>query len=356
MDLKSFKTYLYIFGMVAVTLTIFPFVAVDYWWIRMFDFPHIQLTILTFVALVVFFMRFDVKWWGDYAFTIILTACLLVQLTKIYPYTPLAPKDILTSIEKNPEGIVSLYTANVLQSNNERGLLLADIQEKNPDIILLVETVKNWIDYIGEHLSDTYEYKVKVPQANTYGMVMYSKYRLINSEVKFLVDKDIPSIHTKMSLPKGDTIQLYSIHPTPPMPQHNPRSTDRDSEMMKIANLSRESKYPVIVLGDFNDVAWANTTALFQNVGELLDPRKGRGIYNTYNANSVIFRWPLDHIFVSAEFRLISLKLGEDINSDHLPAFARLSYEPEKAAEQQPEKPSEKQLKNAKEQAERVQL
>lgn len=87
-----------------------------------------------------------------------------------------------------------------------------------------------------------------------------------------------------------------------------------------------------------------------------MDIRKGRGIYNTYNAKSFLMRWPLDHIFVSAEFRLIAIKLGQDINSDHLPTYAKLSFEPEKAAEQQPEKPSEKQLKNAKEQAERVQL
>ena len=356
MDLKDFKTYLYIFGMLAVALTIFPFVAVDYWWIRIFDFPHIQLTILTFVALVVFFMRFEVKRINDYLFTVIITACLVVQLIKIYPYTPFAEKDIYTSEEINPKAPISIYTANVLQSNKKRELLIADIKEKKPDVILLVETDTNWRDYVVEHLNDNYKYKVEAPQANTYGMLMYSKYKLINPQVKFLVDKGIPSIHTKMLLPSKDTIQLYSIHPTPPMPQHNPLSTDRDSEMMKIANLSRTSTFPVLVMGDFNDVAWSNTTSLFQNVGELLDIRKGRGVYNTYNANSLIFRWPLDHIFCSKEFRLISLKLGEDINSDHLPTYAKFSFEPEKAAEQQPKKPSERQLKNAKEQAERVQL
>lgn len=121
--------------------------------------------------------------------------------------------------------------------------------------MLLVETNKRWRDYIFENLPETYKYKVEVPQDNTYGMLLYSKYKWINPQVKFLVDKNIPSIHTKLVLTSNDTVQLYSIHPTPPMPQHNSRSTDRDSEMMKIANLSRTSTYPVIVLGDFNDVA-----------------------------------------------------------------------------------------------------
>ncbi len=350
------KPFLFIFGIVAITLTIFPLIAVDYWWIRIFDFPHVQLTILTFTALVVFFMRFDVKRLNDYLFVCVLGACFIFQLAKIYPYTSLAPVEISKTEDLNPKKPISLYAANVLQKNEEREKLLKDFTEKNPDVLLFVETDENWMKYITANLPAEYAYKTEIPLSNTYGMLLYSKYKLINPEVKFLVDKEIPSIHSKVQLPAGDTIQLYAIHPTPPMPQHNPRSTDRDSEMMKIANLSRKSKYPVVVLGDFNDVAWSNTTSLFQNVGELLDLRKGRGLYNTFNAKSFLMRWPLDHIFVSAEFRVVSLKIGKDINSDHFPIFAKLSFEPEKADEQEPEKPTKNQLERAQKQAERVSL
>jgi endonuclease/exonuclease/phosphatase (EEP) superfamily protein YafD len=155
-------------------------------------------------------------------------------------------------------------------------------------------------------------------------------------------------------LRSGDTVQLYTIHPTPPMPQHNPSSSDRDAEMMKIAKLSGESKTPVIVLGDFNDVAWSQTTGLFQNVGQLLDIRKGRGFYNTYNAQNPVLRWPLDHVFVSAEFRAISIELGADFGSDHYPTFAVLHFEPENAQAQRPPEPTPEQLENANEQASRV--
>ncbi len=350
------KTILYVFGIIAVILTLFPFIAVDYWWIRIFDFPHVQLTILTFVALLTFFMRFDIKRLNDYLFAGILGACFVIQLVKIYPYTPLAPVEIANTDKPKDGKTIALYTANVLQKNKKPEQLVADFKRNNPDIILLVETDEEWMKYVTAHLHADYTYKKEIPLSNTYGMLLYSKFELINPEIKFLVDKEIPSIHSKVKLPSGDILQLYTIHPTPPMPQHNPLSTDRDSEMMKIAFLSKKSKYPVIVMGDFNDVAWSNTTSLFQNVGELLDMRKGRGFYNTFNANSVLMRWPLDHIFVSAEFRIIDIKLGEDINSDHFPTFAKLSYEPEKAASQEPKKPNKNQIKRAREQAERVSL
>lgn len=349
------KLVLQIFGGIAVLLTLLPLVAMDYWWIRMFDFPHIQLTILTFVAFIVYFVKFDIKLYKDYAFVIILAGCLLFQFTKIYPYTAFASYEVLNSTDKNSEKKISIYTANVFQKNKKPEKLIEEIKQKDADIYLFLETNTRWKETITKNLPSAYKYRVEIPLDNTYGMLLYSKLPLIDPQINYLVDDSIPSIHSKLVLRSNDTVNLYTIHPTPPMPQHNPLSTDRDAEMMIIANKSRSSKLPVLVIGDFNDVAWSATTTLFQNVGELLDVRKGRGFYNTFNAKSVLFRWPLDHIFISSEFRVETITLGKDINSDHFPTYTVLTFEPERKMEQQPKKPTENQLKRAIEQAKGVQ-
>ena len=343
------KQFLRIFGIVAIILTIFPFVAVDFWYVRIFDFPHLQLTLLTMVALLTYFLRFEIRKPADYIFVAALTGCFLFQGIKIFPYTAFSSYEVLNGNDGDSQTI-SVYTANVLQDNKNTTDLLTDTKRYDADVLLFTETDDRWIKLLAEHLGNMYDHKIEVPKDNTYGMLMFSKYELKEKAIKYLVEDTIPSIHTKLILPSKDTLQLFAIHPAPPTPQHNPSSVDRDAEMMKITKLARNSRLPVIVLGDFNDVAWSETTSLFQKVGGLLDLRKGRGLYSTYNAKSWIMRWPLDHIFTSADFRVLDVQLGADFGSDHFPFFTKLSFEPDRADEQKLPPPTREQLQKAFEQ------
>ncbi|RKN83697.1 endonuclease/exonuclease/phosphatase family protein [Ulvibacterium marinum] len=284
---------------------------------------------MTLIALIAYFIKFDVELRFDMFFVLVLSGCFVFQLVKIFPFTPLADYEVLPPEASDENRMLSLYTANVYQENKKPEALLSEIKRYDPDIIVLTETNKRWTAVLQKNLKSAYAYQVSIPLENTYGMLVGSKYPLYGSEVKYIVDDSIPSIHTKIILPKQDTIQLFAIHPRPPLPGHNLKSTGRDAELMEIAKLSRASNYSVIVTGDFNDVAWSGTTGLFHNMSGLLDMRKGLGFYNTYHAKYPIFRWPLDHIFISPEFRNVALELGGKIHSDHIPMYVKLSFEPE---------------------------
>lgn len=347
MKLKSFLQGL---GILAVILTLLPLIAIDYWWIRIFDFPHAQLTTLTFIAIIVYFIKFDITYIKDYVFVTILVSCFAFQLTKIYSYTSIAEKEAQTNTSTDLAKTLKIYSANVLQTNKEHQLVLNQIKEEDPDIILLMETDQIWKDAVHTELSTSHPYQLLEPLDNTYGMLLYSRLPLRNMRIRHLVDKEIPSMAAIVTLKSGDQVQLYAIHPTPPMPQHNPKSTDRDTEMMTTAFQVNNRIMPVIVMGDFNDVAWSRTTSLFRKVSRLLDPRIGRGFYNTFNAQNILMRWPLDHLFVSEEFRVKVLKRTEHIQSDHFAMYTELTFEPETADEQLAEDPSDKNMRNAKDQ------
>ena len=345
------KIFLRLFGVIAIILTIFPYISVNEWYVRIFDFPHLQLTLLTMTALLTYFIGFDFKNKSDYIFISLLSLCFVFQSVKIYPYTAFAKFEVQNS-STNSHKAFSIYTANVLQKNDDKQLLLSEIEANDADLLLFTETDKKWTNALNNGLGKLYPYKVEVPLENTYGMLLFSKLELVNPEVRYMIEDTIPSIHSLILLESKDTVQLFAIHPAPPTPQHNPSSVDRDAEMMKVARLTRNSKLPVIVLGDFNDVAWSETTSLFQKVSGLLDLRKGRGFYSTYNAKSWIMRWPLDHVFTSSHFRIENVYRGASIGSDHFPFYARLTYEPKLANEQALPPPTKEQLKTAFEQIE----
>jgi len=346
------RYFLRAFGILAILLTLFPFVPIDHWSIRVFDFPHLQLTMLTLIALLTYFFTFDYKSKTDYLFILLLGSCFVFQGGKIFPYTAFSKYEMNDASVKNNIKTISFYTANVLQKNDDADQLLSDMTGFDPDVVLYTETNKKWLGMLTERMAAKYTYKVEIPLENTYGMSLFSKHPLHEPSINYLVEDTIPSIRAKLILPSKDTLQLIAIHPAPPTPHHNPTSVDRDAEMMKVARFARNAKLPVVVMGDFNDVAWSQTTLLFQKVSGLLDLRKGRGFYSTYNAKNWLMRWPLDHIFTSAELRVINVQRGENIGSDHFPLYVKFSFEPDLAAEQRLPEPSKEALTQAFEQLE----
>jgi endonuclease/exonuclease/phosphatase (EEP) superfamily protein YafD len=94
-----------------------------------------------------------------------------------------------------------------------------------------------------------------------------------------------------------------------------------------VAKEVKKSGKPAIVIGDLNDVAWSYTTDLFTKISGLLDPRVGRGFYNTFHAKTPFLRFPLDHVFCSTDFKLVRLARLENFSSDHFPILISLQYE-----------------------------
>jgi hypothetical protein len=92
---------------------------------------------------------------------------------------------------------------------------------------------------------------------------------------------------------------------------------------------------------------------LFLRLSGLLDPRVGRGFFNSFNANNPIFRYPLDHVFHSNHFRLCHLQRLPHIGSDHFPMLVELSYEPDASREQPPTPVDEGDLEEAEDKVER---
>ena len=252
-------------------------------------------------------------------------AVLAYQLFWIIPNTQLHNVEIQRHLPawQTSLGNISLLSSNVLMYNRNSQALLDLVQKHDPDILITLESDQWWQDKLD--MLDDYPHRLKCPLDNLYGMHVYSKLAIENPKIEFLVESDKPSMGMQIKLNDQQRVQLYVAHPAPPAPQENIESIERDVELIMIARKVAELSSPVIVAGDLNDVAWSATTRLFREVSGLKDPRVGRGMFNTFNANHWFIRWPLDHVFVSNHFTLKTLERLPDIGSDHFPLFVELA-------------------------------
>ncbi|MFL9843636.1 endonuclease/exonuclease/phosphatase family protein [Flavobacterium rhizosphaerae] len=317
--------FLTILVVISLLFTILSIIRNDNWAFRIFDYPRLQKFVFSFLCLLLLFIFFKNTLYYYILIVLVLINILYIGYL-IFPFTFFAKKQVLNASSVKDEDTLSIMIANVYQDNTNYSGCLNQIKSANPDIVLLIETNKYWEENTNE-LSENFAYCKKVPQENTYGMLLYSKYELLNLEVKYLVEDDIPSIHTFIKLKNGVDVRLFAVHPTPPVPNENIRSTERDKELLLVADMAEKCKDPVIVFGDLNDVAWSYTTKLFLKMSGLLDPRKGRGFYNSFHAHYFFMRFPLDHAFISKHFKLVSMKRCKNFNSDHFPIYIKLQYD-----------------------------
>lgn len=318
-------------GLGVVLTTVLPFVRRGYWWVRIWDFPRVQIATIGLLDLVVLLL---VGPFGRVQGLIVAALALAVgyQAYRIWPFTPFAPLQVLPSEWPGPERKLRILVANVLVQNRESAKLIELIRGSAPDVVVTLEPDGFWARELAA-LEPEYPFSLRYPQDNAYGMMLLSRLALEDAEIRFLMDPDVPSFRARLRLRSGDRVWLYAVHPRPP--DTFQASFDRDAELLVVGREIHRSPDPAIVAGDLNDVAWSYTTRMFQRISGLMDPRLGRGLYNSFNARSRLMRWPLDHIFFDPEFRLARLERLPEIGSDHFPLRPDLSFEPEGVEEQE---------------------
>lgn len=296
-----------------------------YWYVRIFDFPLLTSTILLVLCCIAFpFIVNDGDRW-TIALLIASGIALVLSVIKLHRYSTFVVPDSLEPEYDDPQRQVSILSANVRQKNRQIDRFRQVIDTVGADIMIFYETDNWWAEHTA-YLKDTYPYHVLVPKNNTYGMLLYSKLPLKDYAVNYLCLEDVPSIHAVVEFRNKQRFELYAVHPRPPRLY---QSTDaRDSEIVLIGRKIRQTKTPTILAGDLNDVPWSKALTLFRKMSNMIDPRRGRGFFNTYSCHVPFCRYPLDFFYFNSEFRVVDFHREKSIGSDHFPLYIKLSFEP----------------------------
>ncbi len=306
-----------VLAMLLVLAVVIPFIPSDHWTVRILDYPRSQKLVLIIACLVFGLCVVGAPTLLDKVLQGLLSLAAIYLVWLIWPYTPLGRRMVKRVKPRNGERLLQLLVCNVLQHNLKYERMATLIKAQDPDVVFLLETDLAWKEGVRSAVQHL-EHRIEVPLGNTYGLLFYSRFPMTTHEVRYLIDQEVPSIVADLDF-HGQPIRFYGLHPTPPVPQENPESTERDAEVLMIGRNAKECPHPVIVFGDLNDVAWSHTTRLFLRISGLLDPRRGRGLFSTFHANYRFLRWPLDHFFVSGHFRLVDMHVERNVGSDHFP-------------------------------------
>jgi endonuclease/exonuclease/phosphatase (EEP) superfamily protein YafD len=324
--LTGLRYLLALLGTLALLLTLVSVVPSDEWWVQVLGFLRLQLLVMMTVLLLGWLvLRWPAHRRVRQGLLLGLGAGLCVQAFFLWPYLPFAPK-VVPDAPADATARLRILVINVLMTNRQDARLRQVIGVARPDVLLVLEPDAWWARAL-RPLQPAYPYRVELPHANAYGMILYSRLPLAHTQVQNPLQHGVPSIRTRLQLPDGRQVTFFGIHPTPPIPDDAyPDGVGlRGKALQQVTDAVRQNERPTIVAGDFNDVSWSSTIHQLTREAELHDVSFGRGLYNTFSARSTLMRWPLDHFFVSEPFQVVELKRLPDVGSDHFPLYIELA-------------------------------
>lgn len=315
-------TLLFCLALVCLLASLVPLLPFGHGIVRSFDFGRLQaiaVSSLVIVAAIIAGLNSTIL----VAALSMAAIALLIQLVFVMRFTPLWPVQTRGfEGDRRNTPTVSVLACNIKQGNHDYERVIELVRQLKPDIAVFMETDENWAEALRPCLSEFHQ-TIEQPQEDSYGMIFASRLPVREGQVRFLLNEEVPSVSCIVELPGGRDVRVIALHPEPPLPNRD--TLGRDAEILVAAKIARDEPLPVIVTGDLNDVAWSRTTRRFLRISGLLDPRQGRGMFNSFDARYWFLRWPLDHIFHSRDFELISIERQEFVGSDHFPMFYRLA-------------------------------
>ncbi len=230
--------------------------------------------------------------------------------------------------------------------------IISFLQEQKADIICLQEArirknnIFNMAKTVGK--LETINHYQFASSSTTFGSVTMTRYPIVNmGEIRFNETRNI-AIYTDVLI-QGDTVRIFNLHlqsyhidPEKYAILESPGITEeqdikemqemgaklkrafqlRSEQVKEIRKYIDESKYPIIVCGDFNDTPVSYS---YKTVGENLTDafvNSGKGIGRTYIGKVPSFR--IDYIIHSDYFDSYNFETHDYRKSDHLPVTTGL--------------------------------
>ena len=210
---------------------------------------------------------------------------------------------------------VALVNINAANRNPEP--LFAFLKKSDPDFIIIEEITPAWAGMM-TNLAKAYPFSVVQPRDDCFGIGLYSRIPFFNGTIIDTGPVGVPSVRAAIVTHLGKFV-LLATHPVPP--KNSEHSRWRNEHLQELAGIVRQSKWPVLVVGDLNTSPWSTHFHRLLHDAGLADSMRGYGIQASWPTDFAPLRIPIDHALHTAGFRIADRRLGPDIGSDHFPVI-----------------------------------
>lgn len=234
-------------------------------------------------------------------------------------------------IAQNTSQSIRVLQFNINTQNNRYQEVIDSVRFERPDIALLIEINQNVFNKLNTGLKDILPYSFKSPGG---GLALLSRLPIQDARGDKLNGKDYHLIAN--FLINNQPVEFIGTHPFVPI---KPSTFHRRNlQLATLSDYIQKVKVPVIVAGDFNLTPWSPYYKKFVRRTKLHNTRLGYGIFPSWIRNTSYLNYPqwlifvmenflsipIDHCFVSKNFQVAGIHLGNNANSDHLPVINKL--------------------------------
>jgi endonuclease/exonuclease/phosphatase family metal-dependent hydrolase len=215
-----------------------------------------------------------------------------------------------------------LFDANLHAANPDVAPIAEEIRAAAPDLVALQEVDPDGAaGLVRSGVLDRFPHRVTEVRRGASGVALWSRFPLAEAQVRQV--GDMPFVRATVVL--GDRrLRVYAVHVEAPVGDGRARWR---AQLRRLDEELRHERRPLVVAGDFNATRHHPSFRRLLSDG-LADAheRRGRGWAATWPRD----RWPLpplmrlDHVLVTPEVAVRSVREGVGRGSDHRPVVADL--------------------------------
>lgn len=222
---------------------------------------------------------------------------------------------------QNSQPALKIVSFNVHTTNRNSAAVRDYLLQSNADLILLTEVDHRWIREL-KPLLECYPHTALAPEADNFGIALYSKLPLLKHDVIGFGPDQPLSVHAELEF-DARRIAILGTHPLPPM--RSPMARSRNEQLAAVTERAKSAGLPTIVAGDLNATPWCEGFRPLAAAG-FVDTALGFGVQRTWNAKLPGSWIPIDHVLATSEFTTLRRSVGPNCGSDHYAVEAELRF------------------------------